>query len=175
MIRQLVGSSIRRVTSHQPVITIGATFSTVPIFPGADSTTPTVFDKIVLLTIVDPSGARRKIPGIIGKTLYETCETHEIDLGPASVGGAVEAVRSSTWTEPLYGEGPTTGYDHVLLSGNGVEKVAPMTRPEERSLQQYWDADELYPESRLATQVVLAAEMDGMTVYVPDRIVDDIP
>jgi hypothetical protein len=31
------------------------------------STAPTVFDKIISLTIVDPSGARRKINGMVGK------------------------------------------------------------------------------------------------------------
>jgi hypothetical protein len=28
---------------------------------------PTVFDKVISLTIVDPSGARRKIPGLVGE------------------------------------------------------------------------------------------------------------
>jgi len=98
-----------------------------------------------------------------------------IDLGPASVGGAVEAIRSDTWTEPLYGEGPTTGYDHVLLVGNGVETAKPITPHEKSALADYWDEDEIFPESRLATQVIVTREMEGMTVYVPDRLVDDIP
>lgn len=98
-----------------------------------------------------------------------------IDLGPSSVGGSVEEVRSDTWTEPLYGEGPTTGYDHILLVGNGVETAKPKTWVEEKALSQYWDDDEIFPESRLASQVIVTKEMDGMTVYVPDRIVDDIP
>jgi hypothetical protein len=42
-------------------------------------------------------------------------------------------------------------------------------------LKQYWEDDELYPESRLASVIILTKEMDGMTVYVPDRLVDDIP
>jgi len=100
---------------------------------------------------------------------------HGIDLGPASVGGAVEAIRSDTWTEPLYGEGPSTGYDHVLIVGNGVETATPMNHKEAAALGDYWDDDEIFPESRLATQVLITKEMDGMTVYVPDRIVDDIP
>jgi len=112
---------------------------------------------------------------VSGKNLYEICEMHGIDLGPCSVGGAVSAVRSADWTEPLYGEGPTTGYDHVLLVGKGVETAGPMTHVEKKMLGQYWDDDEIFPESRLASQVVLTKEMDGMTVYVPDRLVDDIP
>ena len=100
---------------------------------------------------------------------------NEIDLGPSSIGGAVEAARSDTWTEPLYGEGPSTGYDHVLLVGNGAETATPITHKELAALGDYWDDDELFPESRLASMVLLTKEMDGMTVYVPDRIVDDIP
>jgi hypothetical protein len=110
-----------------------------------------------------------------GKSLYETCEMNGIDLGPASVGGLVEAARSDTWTEPLYGEGPTTGFDHVLLVGNGVDTAAPMTFKEEAALGDYWDEDEIFPESRLATQVTVTKAMEGMTVYVPDRLVDDNP
>ena len=30
-------------------------------------TTPSVFDKIISLTVVDPSGARRKINGMVGE------------------------------------------------------------------------------------------------------------
>ena len=32
-----------------------------------DGSAPSVFDKIISLTIVDPSGARRKINGMVGK------------------------------------------------------------------------------------------------------------
>lgn len=112
---------------------------------------------------------------VTGKTLHETCETHDIDIGPASVGGPVEKVHSSTWTEPLYGEGPTSGFDHVLLTGNGVGTAAPITHNETRMLKQYWDDDELFPESRLSCMITLTKAMDGMTVYVPPRICDDIP
>lgn len=100
---------------------------------------------------------------------------NDIDLGPASVGGLVEKVQSDTWTEPLYGEGPSTGYDHVLLVGSGADTAAPKTWVEDKMLEDFWDEDEIFPESRLASQVVVTKQMDGMTVYVPDRIVDDIP
>jgi hypothetical protein len=108
-------------------------------------TTPSVCDIMIKLTFVDPSGARRQVPGLIGKSLYEICEMHGIDLGPCSLGGQVQAVRSDTWTEPLYGEGPTTGYDHVLLVGNGVETAEPITNVERKLLDQYWDEDEIFP------------------------------
>jgi hypothetical protein len=111
----------------------------------------------------------------IGKSIYEIAEMNNIELGPSSVGGAIEAIRSDTWTEPLYGEGPTTGYDHILIVGNGAETATPMTDIELKRLQDYWEEDEIFPESRLASQVQITPQMDGMTVYVPDRIVEDIP
>lgn len=141
----------------------------------ANSGPPSVMDNIVMLNFVDPSGARRQVSAYIGKSIYDTSEMNGIDLGPASTGGRVEEVRSDTWTEPLYGEGPTTGYDHVLLVGNGVGTAKPMTHVEKKVLYEYWEDDEVFPESRLATQVVVTKEMGGMTVYIPDRIIDNIP
>ena len=38
--------------------------------PSASDPLPTVFDKLISLTIVDPSGARRKIPAMVGKCQY---------------------------------------------------------------------------------------------------------
>lgn len=144
--------------------------------PAVSSTpTPTVNDIIVKLTFIDPTGARRIVPGYVGKTIHETCLMHGIDIGPSSSGGPVERVNSDTWTETLYGEGPNTGFDHVLISGNGSDTVKPVDWVEERLLKEYWDEDELFPESRLASQLTLNKAMDGMVVYVPDRLVDDCP
>jgi hypothetical protein len=44
------------------------------------------------------------------------------------MGGPSEDVHSERWTEPVFGEGPTSGYDHVVLSGPGVNTATPMTR-----------------------------------------------
>ena len=138
---------------------------------------PSVFDKIVKVTIIDPSGARRIIPAMVGQSLYSACDMNGVDLGPSSCGPAQEKVRSTTWTEPLYGEGAASGFDHVLLQGGneGVTIVEPPHENEKKMLEAYWDEDEIFPESRLASQVEINDKMDGMVVYVPDRIVDDIP
>jgi len=138
---------------------------------------PSVFDKIVKVTIIDPSGARRIIPAMVGQSLYAACDMNGVDLGPSSCGAAQEKVRSTTWTEPLYGEGAASGFDHVLLQGGneGVAIAEPAHENEKKMLEAYWDEDEIFPESRLASQVEINEKMDGMVVYVPDRIVDDIP
>jgi len=110
-----------------------------------------------------------------GTSLYEACETNEVELGPAGTCGVSEVVRSDEWTEPVFGDGPTSGFDHVVLSGAGVDTAAPMTRSEERMIEHYWDFDEIFPESRLATEIKLTGAMDGMIVYVPPRIDDTNP
>lgn len=91
------------------------------------------------------------------------------------MGGPPEVARTDTWTEPTFGEGITSGYDHVVLVGNGTETAPRKTYIENQMLEDHWDVDEIYEGSRLASTVTLTKEMDGMTVYVPDRIVDDIP
>ncbi len=49
------------------------------------STAPTVFDKLISLMIVDPSGARRKIPAMVGKKtslLLHSSDTYESESDP---------------------------------------------------------------------------------------------
>jgi hypothetical protein len=148
--------------------------SNVPV-TSAPATVPSVRDLLIDLTLVDPSGARRKIKGVIGRTLYEVCDMYDIDIGPASGGSAPEEARTETWFEPTFGEGTTSGYDHVVLVGKGSDKAQRMTPVEEQMLDDHWSFDEIYEGSRLASAVKLVKEMDGMTVYIPDRIVDDCP
>lgn len=54
---------------------------------------PSVFDSVVKLTIIDPSGARRVIPAYVGSTLYDACDANGVDLGPASYGDPGERER----------------------------------------------------------------------------------
>ena len=91
------------------------------------------------------------------------------------MGGAPEVARTDTWIEPTFGEGINSGFDHVVLVGNGKDTAARKTPIEQQMLEDHWDFDEIYEGSRLASTIVLTKEMDGMTVYVPDRIADDIP
>lgn len=110
-----------------------------------------------------------------GTSLYEACETNQVELGPVTECGIAEIVHSERWTEPVFGDGPTSGYDHVVLTGPGVDTATPVTRSEERMIEDYWDFDEIFPESRLASMVKLTKAMDGMIVYVPPRVDDSNP
>ena len=62
-----------------------------------------------------------------------------------------------------------------MLSGPGVDTATPMTSSEERMLNDFWDFDEIFPESRLASMIKLTKDMDGMIVYVPPRVDDSNP
>ena len=98
-----------------------------------------------------------------------------IELGPASIGGAPEVKHTELWTEPTCGEGFASGFDHVVLAGKGVETAVRKTRIEQQMLDDYWDVDEVFEGSRLASAITLTKEMDGMIVFVPDRLCDDVP
>ena len=103
--------------------------------------------------------------------MYEACESQGILLGPASHGGLLETRQSPTWIEPTFGEGSTEGFDHVVLTGEGAKAVnMPPSKTELQMLEDYWDFDEIFEGSRLASCITLKKEMDGMVVFVPDRI-----
>jgi len=100
---------------------------------------------------------------------------HGIDIGPAYRAGDSEIERSERWTEPTFGEGPACGFDHVILHGAGTDKAGHRSEKELSLISEYWDDDEVFDDSRLACMIRVTKEMDGMIVFVPDRIVCDIP
>jgi hypothetical protein len=109
----------------------------------------------------------------LGTTLYEACEVNEVELGPPPIGGPTQIVHTEQWTEPVFGKGPTSGYDHVVLSGPGVNTATPKTRPESRMIEDYCDFHEVFAETRLASMITLTKQMDEMIVYVPARVNDN--
>ena len=112
---------------------------------------------------------------MIGKTIHETCTMHGIDIGPAYRAGDDQIQRTERWIEATFGEGPSSGFDHVILHGNGSDEACVRSDRELSQISDYWDDDEVYDNSRLACMVTLTKAMDGMIVYVPDRLVCDIP
>ena len=120
-------------------------------------------------------GLTSPLPVRAGTTLYDACETNEVELGPVNLCGPPQVVHSERWTEPVFGDGPTSGYDHVVLNGPGTDTADPPTYAETKMLEDYWDFDEIFPESRLASMVKLTKAMDGMIVYVPPRLDDSNP
>lgn len=60
--------SKKLVSQAAPQLTAARAFGTAAPPPTTDAI-PSVFDNLISLTIVDPSGARRKIPAMVGKCI----------------------------------------------------------------------------------------------------------
>ena len=126
-----------------------------------------VSDITIMLTFIDHTGSRVTVPARIGQTLHAAATQHGVDLGPASVGGVEERANTDEWTEDLFGEGPNTAFDHVMIPKQWAKAVGKAGPMETMMLDQMWEEDEIKPESRLACMITLVKEMDGMSVYIP--------
>lgn len=83
--------------------------------PAVVAPAPQVSDVTVHITFIDHEGSRAVVPGRVGMTVSEVADPHRdgIDIGPTAVAGVVERVNTDAWTEGLFGEGASLGYDHV--------------------------------------------------------------
>lgn len=152
---------IIRAVSQRPAC---ATFS---------SSAPSVEDITVQVNFMTEEGNRTTVPGLEGMSIHEVATMHNIDIGHQLCGSAVNKIHSDTWTEDLFGEGPQLGFDHIMISPADQAKIPPRLPTELELLRGVWDEDEISDNSRLSCMVVLSKDMDGMTVYVPDRVPDD--
>jgi hypothetical protein len=59
--------SKKLVSQAAPLLTAARAFGAAA--PPSSDAIPSVFDNLISLTIVDPSGARRKIPAMVGKCI----------------------------------------------------------------------------------------------------------
>mmetsp|Transcript_1470 Transcript_1470/g.5703 ORF Transcript_1470/g.5703 Transcript_1470/m.5703 type:complete len:173 (-) Transcript_1470:472-990(-) len=141
--------------------------------PAARSLSASVADVTVKITFVDHEGSRAVVPGRVGQSVAEVAHMHGIDIGPICMGAEREAIRSDAWTEDLFGEGPTLGYDHVQIPPAWNATLPPKTEWEQELLESYWDQDDLTDASRLASLLVLKKDHDGIQVYIPDGIPAD--
>jgi len=138
--------------------------------PAKASPAPQVADVTVHITFVDHEGSRAVVPGRVGMTVSEVAELHGIDIGPTAVAGVVERVNSDVWTEDLFGEGASLGYDHVKVPPAWAAKLPPRGAWELELLRNYWDDDDITSVSRLGSQLPLTKELDGIQIYIPDGI-----
>ena len=138
--------------------------------PAKAAPAPQVSDVTVHITFVDHEGSRAVVPGRVGMTVSEVAELHGIDIGPTAVAGVVERVNSDVWTEDLFGEGASLGYDHVKVPPAWAAKLPPRGAWELELLRNYWDDDDITSVSRLGSQLPLTKELDGIQIYIPDGI-----
>mmetsp|Transcript_16003 Transcript_16003/g.18087 ORF Transcript_16003/g.18087 Transcript_16003/m.18087 type:complete len:178 (-) Transcript_16003:163-696(-) len=140
------------------------------------SSTPLVSDITANVTFVNFKGERFTLTGLEGQSLVEVCASHDKEslLEDSGSGGGNQSqrVRSSTWTEDIYGEGATSNHSHVIIPPEWYTKL-PEPTPQEAELLNL--LDDISPNSRLGSEVRLTKELDGLLVYIPDPYPCDIP
>lgn len=124
---------------------------------------------------IHSQGYRATVPGRVGQTVHDVAIMHGIDIGAQIVGAPMYKIHNDRWTEDLYGEGPQLGHDHVMIPKEWADKMPPRYDQEVRALNENWDEDEINDRSRLACMIHLTKELDGLVVYMPDRVPDDCP
>jgi ferredoxin len=135
----------------------------------------TVAANTIRLTFVDSEGNRAVVPARIGQTLLEAATQNRVDLeGPCDGGGSPMSIRrTKDWEEIVYGEGPSCFFCHVQIPSR-YNKILPEQSLQEREgIENIWE-EEYTPTSRLACQIELNRDHDGMIILVPDAPIIDV-
>jgi ferredoxin len=105
---------------------------------------------------------RITVPGMVGWTLLETAEHHNLPLRGCRA--------QEPWNYSTFGEGPGSVEDHVVVAQEFYDKCGPMSEQELELIE----VSEGFPTptSRLAACITLTKELDGISVIVPETNVD---
>eukprot|EP00467_Chlorarachnion_reptans_P024713 CAMPEP_0114524082 /NCGR_PEP_ID=MMETSP0109-20121206/21654_1 /TAXON_ID=29199 /ORGANISM="Chlorarachnion reptans, Strain CCCM449" /LENGTH=146 /DNA_ID=CAMNT_0001705479 /DNA_START=41 /DNA_END=481 /DNA_ORIENTATION=+ len=112
--------------------------------------------KTVKVTYVNMDGERATVDATVGDTLLQTARKNKIDMYGPCEGGGQDAND--------YGEGPCCTECRCFIPIEYHSKVAPVNKEEAFVLAQATDTNET---SRLACQVVLTEECDGLVCAMP--------
>lgn len=135
------------------------------------SAEPVVADQLINVTLLDFEGHRHYIKGRIGQNLREACVMNGLDLikdDSNGGGGTYSAIRTPTFTESLFGEGMPSPQSHVIVVNEWFDKLPPPSDNEKEVLDLYLSEDDLTATSRLATEIKLSKDLDGIMVVVPE-------
>jgi hypothetical protein len=126
----------------------------------------------VNVTFVNYAGVRTSLPGRVGDSLFDIARRYKYEFvdGACGGGGSPREVLHAEggWFEPKYGEGAQCHFCHVIIPKSHYPLV-PAKRPDELAqLRSYPFPEDMTETSRLACQVKVTKEMDGMVVYCPD-------
>ena len=84
----------------------------------------------------------------------------------SSGGGFPHQVKhNERWTEDLFGEGPVSWQSHVVVPKEWLPKIPPPLAAEQEMIE-YIPAMDRTPTSRLATEIVLTKELDGLVFFL---------
>ena len=131
---------------------------------------PSVASLAVTVHLVDYKGAQSKVVGRVGQTLVQAASQYGstvIEDDSSGGGGRNERINSPRWTEMVFGEGAQSYQSHVVLPMAWFDKL-PKPSAKEREMLDKLPPSDLKQTSRLATHIILAKELDGMIVHVPD-------
>ena len=167
MLARTARSVVQRVSPAGASARAFAGSANPTVRPGLPNAT-SVEDVTVRVTFIDAFGARSTVPGLVGQSLYDVATMHGMELGPTSSGHETEDIKER-WTEDKFGEGVSTGWDHIQVSHEWLQVCGGPNTQEKNVLDAVWE-DEVLHGSRLASQVVLTKEMEGLVAYVPDTM-----
>lgn len=128
-------------------------------------------DVSVSFTLIDVYGNRHIGVGRVGESLSSASKNAglgEVLQCDASDGGLIkQRINSERWTEDLFGEGPQSAQSHVVVARDWAGKL-PQPNWQEIALLKEVDEDDVEQNSRLACQIILTKDLDGIVVHVPD-------
>jgi 2Fe-2S ferredoxin len=102
------------------------------------------------VTFITPEGERFTIENVDGQRIREIALEHEV---PGIVGECGGNCMCATC--------------HVYVAEEDLPRLPPMSAEEDAMLDN--TAAERRPNSRLGCQIRMTPELDGLTLYVPDR------
>ena len=74
----------------------------------------------------------------------------------------------------MFGEGPVSWRSHIVLPREWYDKLPTALRMEQERIEQIPDLDRTNT-SRIATEVILTKDMEGLVAFVPDPPPTDQP
>jgi ferredoxin, 2Fe-2S len=101
------------------------------------------------VVFIEPGGARREIDAPLGITLMEAARQNGVQGIVAQCGGACAC-----------------GTCHVYVAAEWLKRLEACEDMEEGMLETAWEPR---ANSRLSCQIQITADLDGLTVTVPER------
>ncbi|KAK9852588.1 hypothetical protein WJX84_003523 [Apatococcus fuscideae] len=115
-----------------------------------ESTAPSVFDKVVHLTLIDRLGGRHPVRAMEGQSLVEVLQDNEDMLGADCL--------------CISPEGRGQNESHITLPN---EYLSRFPAPDQRTLEDV--ASRITPNSRLASQIIISKDMEDLGIALAEN------
>eukprot|EP00879_Flechtneria_rotunda_P002696 GHRR01002902.1.p1 GENE.GHRR01002902.1~~GHRR01002902.1.p1 ORF type:complete len:150 (+),score=24.12 GHRR01002902.1:185-634(+) len=122
----------------------------------ASAATPTVFDKMVQIFVIDKSGVRHTVRGIEGAHLASTLQ----EYGQFSQDHFMPHVYDPGFADC-----------HVYVQGDYLDRLQPLNKAEEedeKRLKEHYVRSKARDNSRMGYYITLTPQLNGMTVALGD-------